>query len=292
MNADLVSRAEADQFAAWFRALADPTRIQIVSLLAARQAPVKVGDIVSAVGVSQPTVSQHLKLLAGVRFVLAERHGTAHYYRLNEACAAAFPTATDLVTGRGPPSPDDQPPPGPAAAGPPAGITIRPLRPADADQVLTIYQAGLDSGQASFETAAPSWPEFDAGRLPGHRHVAADTASGDVLGWAAVTAVSGRCVYAGVVEHSVYVSPAARRRGAGAALLRALIRSTEAAGIWTIQSGIFPENTASLRLHEQAGFRVVGRRQRIGRHHGQWRDVLLLERRSQAAGSGQPLGTA
>jgi L-amino acid N-acyltransferase YncA/DNA-binding transcriptional ArsR family regulator len=292
MDADPVPRTEADQFAAWFRALADPTRVQIVSLLARHRAPVKVGDIVSAVGVSQPTVSQHLKLLAGVRFVLAERHGTAHYYRLNEACAAAFPTATDLVTGRTPPSPDNQPPPGPAAAGLPPGITIRPMRPADADQVLAIYQAGLDSGQASFETAAPSWPEFDAGKLPGHRHVAADTASGEVLGWAAVTAVSGRCVYAGVVEHSVYVSPAARRRGVGAALLRELVRSTEAAGIWTIQSGIFPENTASLRLHEQAGFRVVGRRQRIGRHHGQWRDVLLLERRSQAAGSGQPPGTA
>ena len=103
-------------------------------------------------------------------------------------------------------------------------------------------------------------------------------------GWAAVIAVSDRCVYAGVVEHSVYVHPGHKRRGIGAALLAALVESTEAAGIWTIQSGVFPENTASLRLHQQAGFRVVGTRERIGRHHGEWRDVVLVERRSAAAG--------
>jgi phosphinothricin acetyltransferase len=96
----------------------------------------------------------------------------------------------------------------------------------------------------------------------------------------ATAAVSGRCVYAGVVEHSVYVHPAARGRGVGAALLDALVASTEAAGIWTIQAGVFPENSASLALHERAGFRQVGRRERLGRHHGRWRDVLLLERRS------------
>jgi L-amino acid N-acyltransferase YncA len=166
-----------------------------------------------------------------------------------------------------------------AASGTP-GPAIRPMREEDADQVLAIYQAGLDGGQASFETTAPSWEEFDAAKLPQHRHIAVDAGTGDVLGWVAVTPVSGRCVYAGVVEHSVYVDPAARGRGVGAALLRALIESTEAAGIWTIQSGVFPENTASLRLHERAGFRVVGTRSRIGRHHGRWRDVVLLERRS------------
>jgi L-amino acid N-acyltransferase YncA len=156
---------------------------------------------------------------------------------------------------------------------------------ADAAHVLAIYQAGLDSGEASFETQAPSWEAFDAARLSAHRHVAADDAGGQVLGWAAVSGVSDRCVYQGVVEHSVYVDPAARQRGIGAALLRALIGSTEAAGIWTIQSGIFPENTASLRLHERAGFRVVGIRTRIGCHHGRWRDVVLLERRSPRAGT-------
>jgi phosphinothricin acetyltransferase len=105
-----------------------------------------------------------------------------------------------------------------------------------------------------------------------------------VLGWVAATAVSDRCAYAGVVEHSVYVHPDARGRGVGSALLRALLASTEAAGIWTVQSGIFPENTASLALHARLGFRVIGTRERIGRHHGRWRDVVLVERRSLVVG--------
>ena len=152
------------------------------------------------------------------------------------------------------------------------------MTPGDAESVPAIYQAALDGGDASFETVAPDWDAFDAGRLPGHRWVAAD--GGRVLGWVAVTRVSPRPVYAGVVEHSVYVDAAARGRGVGRALLAKLIASTEAAGIWTIQSGIFPENQASLALHASAGFRVIGTRKRIGRHHGRWRDVLLLERRS------------
>jgi phosphinothricin acetyltransferase len=164
-------------------------------------------------------------------------------------------------------------------------VLIRPMEAGDAGPVLAIYQAGLDTGQASFEVTAPAWEEFDAAKLPAHRHVAVDTGTGEVLGWAAAIAVSDRCVYAGVIEHSVYVHPASKRRGIGAALLAALIESTEAAGIWTIQSGVFPENTASLRLHRQAGFRVVGTRERIGRHHGQWRDVVLIERRSPVAGA-------
>ncbi|TDC56756.1 N-acetyltransferase family protein [Micromonospora sp. KC207] len=150
---------------------------------------------------------------------------------------------------------------------------------ADADRVLAIYQAGLDGGDASFETVAPSWAEFDATRSAAHRLVAVDDA-GAVLGWVAVSPTSTRPVYAGVVEHSVYVDPAARGRGVARLLLDALIAATEAAGTWTIQSGVFPENVASLALHARAGFRVVGFRERVGRHHGRWRDVVLLERRS------------
>ncbi|WP_259404006.1 GNAT family N-acetyltransferase [Microbispora sp. H10949] len=168
------------------------------------------------------------------------------------------------------------------AAGP--GVAVRPMREADATRVLAIYQAGLDGGDASFETTAPTWQAFDAAKLPLHRHVAVDTATGQVIGWVAAGAVSSRCVYAGVVEHSVYVHPDHSGRGVGLALLTALIRSTEAEGVWTIQSGIFPENTASLRLDEKAGFRVVGIRHRIGCHHGRWRDVVLLERRSTVTG--------
>jgi phosphinothricin acetyltransferase len=161
-----------------------------------------------------------------------------------------------------------------------ADVRIEPMTSGHAAAVLAIYQAGIEEGNATFETRAPDWAEFSAARLPAHRYVA--TAGGEVAGWVAASAVSGRCVYAGVVEHSVYVHPAARGRGAGRLLLDALIASTEAAGIWTIQSGIFPENTASLALHQAAGFRVVGIRERLGRHHGRWRDVILIERRSPA----------
>jgi L-amino acid N-acyltransferase YncA/2-polyprenyl-3-methyl-5-hydroxy-6-metoxy-1,4-benzoquinol methylase len=168
----------------------------------------------------------------------------------------------------------------------PDGVVVRPMRDADADAVLAIYQAGLDAGHASFETVVPPWARFWAARLPEHRLVA--VADGRVVGWVAASAVSSRCVYAGVVEHSVYVDPAASRRGIGGALLRALVDSTETAGIWTIQAGIFPENSASLALHRRAGFTVVGTRRRIGRHRfggtDRWRDVVYLERRSPVVG--------
>ncbi|MEU9717910.1 N-acetyltransferase family protein [Streptomyces sp. NPDC047976] len=158
-------------------------------------------------------------------------------------------------------------------------VRIEALLPEHAEQVLGIYQAGIDEGNATFETQAPEWSTFDKAKLPGHRFVALDN-EGRVQGWIAASAVSDRCAYAGVVEHSVYVHPDARGRGVARALLDVLIASTEAAGIWTIQSGIFPENTASLALHTRAGFRIIGTRERIGRHHGAWRDVVLLERRS------------
>ena len=149
---------------------------------------------------------------------------------------------------------------------------------AHATAVLAIYQAGIDEGNATFETRAPGWAAFTAAHLPGHRFVA--TAAGRVTGWAAASPVSGRCVYTGVVEHSVYVHRDARGQGTGRALLAALIASTEAAGIWTIQASLFPENTASMALHLAAGFRVVGTRERIGQHYGRWRDTVLIERRS------------
>jgi phosphinothricin acetyltransferase len=161
-------------------------------------------------------------------------------------------------------------------------VTVRPMEATDAEAVLAIYQAGMDGGNASFEHAVPDWEAFDAAKLADHRFVAVD-ASDTVLGWVAVSAVSSRSVYAGVVEHSVYVDPAVQRRGVGRVLLAALIASTEAAGIWTIQAGIFPENTASLALHHAAGFRTVGVRERISRHAIQgnrWRDVVFIERRS------------
>ncbi|MGN6721892.1 MAG: GNAT family N-acetyltransferase [Marmoricola sp.] len=165
-------------------------------------------------------------------------------------------------------------------------MRIEPLAHEHWPQVEAIYAAGIATGNATFEATPPDWEQFDAGKLAGHRYVAID---GAVLGWVAASAVSDRCVYAGVVEHSVYVDPSAQGRGVGRALLDAFIASTESAGIWTIQSGIFPENEASLALHHRVGFRTIGTRERVGRmtygpFAGHWRDVLLLERRSDVAG--------
>lgn len=164
-----------------------------------------------------------------------------------------------------------------------AEVRIVPMAAEHAERVLEVYRAGIAEGDATFEESAPEWSAFDRAKLPDHRFVALD-AGGTVLGWVAASPVSDRCVYAGVVEHSVYVDPAARGRGVGRALLAALIASTEAAGVWTVQSGVFPENAASLALHRAAGFREVGVRERVGRHHGVWRDVVLLERRSPVVG--------
>ena len=165
-----------------------------------------------------------------------------------------------------------------------------PLTAAHWPAVRAIYAEGIATGTATFATEPPAWADWDAGHLAAGRLVAADEA-GRVLGWAALSPVSGRCVYAGVAEVSVYVAGAARGQGVGRALLAALVAASEAAGLWTLQAGIFPENAASLRLHEAAGFRLVGRRERIGRLRGHWQDALLLERRSAVVGAA-PAATA
>lgn len=159
-------------------------------------------------------------------------------------------------------------------------LEVRAMTPADGPSVLAIYQAGIDTGNATFEVAAPDWEDWDRAHLPEHRFVATEPGGGRVLGWVALSGVSDRCVYAGVAEVSVYVAPRARGRGVGLTLLTSVIEATERAGIWTVQAGIFPENVASVALHRRAGFRVVGVRRRLGRLRGAWRDVLLMERRS------------
>jgi phosphinothricin acetyltransferase len=155
---------------------------------------------------------------------------------------------------------------------------VAELRPEHWRAVVRIYAEGIATGDATFETEVPKWESWDAARLREHRFVA--LRDGEVVGWVAASAVSDRCVYAGVVEHSVYVARNVWGQGIGRVLLEALIASTEAAGIWTIQTGIFPENVPSLRLHERVGFELVGRRKRIGKRDGVWRDVLMVERRS------------
>ena len=159
---------------------------------------------------------------------------------------------------------------------------IRPMTPEDWAAVETIYREGIATGHATFETEPPTWEAFDAGKLDVGRLVAVDREQ--ILGWAALSKVSTRPVYRGVVEHSVYIAAAARGRGVGSTLLAALIAAADDADLWTIQSSIFPENTASLALHDRAGFRRVGIRERIaqmtyGPEAGRWRDTILIERR-------------
>ena len=162
-------------------------------------------------------------------------------------------------------------------------MIIDALHPTDWLQVHTIYLEGIATGQATFEQRAPDWEAWDRKHLLTCRLVARDRVE-QVVGWAALTPYSARAVYAGVAEVSIYIAAAMRGQGVGRRLLTALVDASEAAGIWTLQAGIFPENTASVRLHARCGFRVVGRRERIGQLHGVWRDVLLLERRSGIIG--------
>jgi L-amino acid N-acyltransferase YncA len=155
-------------------------------------------------------------------------------------------------------------------------VTIDDLRAADWPEVARIYEDGLDEG--TFEDAVPSWDDWNSDRLAQPRLVVRE--DGAILGWAALAPVSRRDCYRGVAENSVYVARAARGRGVGRALLDELCHRADALGIWTIQAGIFAGNDASVALHERCGFRIVGTRERIARKHGEWRDVVLMERRS------------
>jgi phosphinothricin acetyltransferase len=158
-------------------------------------------------------------------------------------------------------------------------MEMRELTAHDWPDVRVIYEEGIATRHATFETEAPSWAAWDGTHLEGHRLVA--LRDGEVVGWAALSPVSERCVYAGVAEDSVYVAGRARGKGFGRRLLSALVERAERDGIWTVQAGIFPENRSSLSLHRACGFRVVGVRERLGKRDGVWRDVVLMERRSK-----------
>jgi L-amino acid N-acyltransferase YncA len=161
----------------------------------------------------------------------------------------------------------------------PPSVELRPLEPEDWAAVADIYWDGMRDGLATFQTEVPSWEAWDRAHLRDHRLVA--TLLGEVVGWAALSAASTRRCYSGVAENSVYVAREAQGLGIGRSLLEALIADAEAAGFWTIQTSIFPENRASLVLHERCGFRVVGTRERVGKRDGVWRDTVFLERRSE-----------
>jgi L-amino acid N-acyltransferase YncA len=161
-------------------------------------------------------------------------------------------------------------------------MQIIPLIPEHWETVKKIYEEGIATGNATFQTEAPSWEEWDKAHSPKPRLIAIE--ENTILGWAAITPVSGRCVYAGVGEVSVYVSASARGRGIGKQLLSALITETEKENFWTLQAGIFPENVSSIAIHKACGFRIVGTRERIGKMKDVWRDTVLLERRSTLIG--------
>jgi L-amino acid N-acyltransferase YncA len=164
-----------------------------------------------------------------------------------------------------------------------AQVVIEEMTRDDWERVRAIYLEGIATGDATFETGAPEFEAWDAAHLKTCRIVA--RAGGEVLGWAALSPVSSRCVYGGVAEVSVYVSEQARGLGVGRALLASLVEAAERAGLWTLQAGVLAENGASIRLHERCGFRVVGKRERLGKLKGMWRDVVLLERRSELVGN-------
>jgi L-amino acid N-acyltransferase YncA len=162
-------------------------------------------------------------------------------------------------------------------------IRIGPMAAEDWPACRQIYEEGIATGQATFETVAPDWAAWDAAHLAAGRMVARD-AEDRVIGWAALSPVSDRCAYEGVAEASIYVAASARRQGVGGALMRALLDAADASGVWTVQAGVLVENRASLALAERTGFRTIGIRERIGRLDGTWRDVMLLERRSSVVG--------
>ncbi|HRI22509.1 MAG TPA: N-acetyltransferase family protein [Panacibacter sp.] len=161
-------------------------------------------------------------------------------------------------------------------------VKILPLAQEHWPEVKRIYEEGIATGNATFQTAAPEWEEWNNTHLATCRLLAVE--NNEVPGWAALTPVSGRCVYAGVAEVSVYVTASARGKGVGKQLLQALINESEQHNLWTLQAGVFPENTASIKLHEACGFRVIGTREKIGKMNGIWRDTVLLERRSKTVG--------
>ena len=265
-----LSPADAATYAEWFACLADPTRVRLLHAVAVAGRAVPVGELAEQVGISQSTCSHHIRKLADVGFVVLRKEKTATLVTVNAACCTGLPHAADAVMGMlgpRPCCPEDLP----------ADVTVRALEPGDWADVRRIYAEGIATGNATFETDVPDRRTLDHSWLPDHRWVA--EIDGQVVGWAAARVVSTRPVYAGVAETSVYVSDGHRGRGVGKALIHRQVTAADATGLWTLQTAIFPENRASIALHQSAGFRTLGVRERIGRHHGVWRDTVFLERR-------------
>jgi L-amino acid N-acyltransferase YncA/DNA-binding transcriptional ArsR family regulator len=261
---------EAARYAEWFACLAEPMRVRLLHAVAVAGHEVAVGRLAEELGISQSTCSHHIRKLADVGFVYLRKERTTTLVSVNPTCCTGLPHAADAVMGMlgpRPCCPEDLP----------ADVTVRALDAGDWADVRRIYAEGIATGNATFETEVPDRRILDHAWLPDHRWVA--EIDGHVVGWAAAKATSNRPVYAGVAETSVYVGDGHRGRGVGKALLHRQVTAADDAGLWTLQTSIFPENRASIALHQSAGYRTLGVRERIGRHHGQWRDTVFLERR-------------
>ena len=261
---------DAATYASWFACLAEPVRIRLLHAVATATGPVSVGRLAELTGVSQATCSHHLRKLADTGFVVLRRQGTTTRVAVNASCCTGLPHAADAVMGLLAPRPccpDDLP----------DDVTVRALEDRDWAAVRRIYAEGIATGHATFETEVPDQRALEAKWLPQHRWVA--ELDGQVVGWTAVSPTSTRPVYAGVGETSVYVGEGHRGRGVGRALIHRQVTAADTAGLWTLQTSVFPENRASIALHHSAGYRTLGVRDRIGQHHGAWRDTVLLERR-------------
>jgi len=263
----------AHTYAEWFATLSDPTRVRLLHEVATTPTgSITVGRLAERLGISQSTCSHHVRRLAEVGFVMVDKVGTSSVVSVNVACCTGLPHAADVVMGtvRGRPCcPEDLP----------DDVTCRPVEARDLDDVRRIYAEGIATRNATFETVVPDAETLAARWLPGLSWVA--EVDGAVVGWSAITPTSLRECYSGVGETSVYVTGEMRGRGVGKALLHTQVNGADAAGLWTLQTSIFPENRASLALHHSAGYQTLAVRSRIARLDGEWRDTVLLERRSE-----------
>jgi L-amino acid N-acyltransferase YncA/DNA-binding transcriptional ArsR family regulator len=274
-EAGTLTATQVEDYAEWFGLLADPTRVRLLHVLSTSPSgALRVGELARQLGISQSTCSHHVDMLRKVGFVVVDRVGNASMVSVNAACCTGLPHAADVVMGTlsaQPCCPSDLP----------ADVAVRPVADADMEEVLEIYAEGLATRNATFETELPTADELRAKWLPDLAWVA--ELDGAVVGWTAVVPTSTRACYAGVGETSVYVAESVRGRGVGTALLHTQVNEADAAGMWTLQTSIFPENRASLALHRSAGYRTLAVRTRIARLDGVWRDTVLLERRSEVA---------
>ncbi|WP_229675989.1 GNAT family N-acetyltransferase [Hoyosella rhizosphaerae] len=268
-----LSLEEAEVYAEWFACLAEPTRVRLLHYVARSPDGIAVGQLAQLLSLGQPTVSHHIKKLADVGFLAVRKHGTATIVSVSPTCCTGIPHAAEaamgiLATGRC------------CIGEAPPNVLVRPMIDTDWAPVIDIYAQGIAARTATFETAVPDRSLLEQKWLPQHRWVA--EIDNKIAGWATLSPTSTRSCYRGVTENSIYVDPVAQGKKIGSALMRKLVQHADTAGVWTIQTSIFPQNRASIALHQAVGFRTVGVRERIAELDGVWHDTVLMERRARA----------